>query len=184
MVEIVTLDPADVQRTVSGDNETTRFMALLAEIQVLAKYIDRARQEIAVLSADDVVKCHVITATDELDAIIRHTAEATTTILDACESIERVSTDDFSKVVPTATSRIYEACSFQDITGQRVGKIVRTLKLIEARIVEILNVFSPSANSEAGAKQRQEDTSLLNGPQQPGAAMDQDAIDALLECGE
>ena len=34
-------------------------------------------------------------------------------------------------------TRIYEACSFQDITGQRIGKVVTALKAIEGRVQQV-----------------------------------------------
>ena len=40
-----------------------------------------------------------------------------------------------------ATTRIYEACSFQDITGQRITKVVTTLKTIEAKVAQIVATF-------------------------------------------
>ncbi len=40
-----------------------------------------------------------------------------------------------------ATTRIYEACSFQDITGQRITKVVATLKTIERKVAHIIGTF-------------------------------------------
>ena len=57
---------------------------LLGEIRLLAEYIDRTRRDITALGADRILKSHVLTATDQLDAIVIHTAEATSTILDVC----------------------------------------------------------------------------------------------------
>ncbi len=87
-------------------------------------------------------------------------------------------------------TRIYEACSFQDLTGQRITKVVTTLKTIEKKVAHIIDVFQPDPNGERGeavAVARKEPpppedaaASLLNGPQLPANAMDQSDIDALL----
>ena len=80
-----------------------------------------------------------------------------------------------------ATTRIYEACSFQDITGQRITKVVGTLKTIEAKVVQIVATFGngdrETLDEFAGAAT---DAALLNGPQHPAVAMDQSDIDKLL----
>ncbi len=173
--------PALNHVTLTPTDQIAEHVALLTEVQTLAAYIDRTRREIAALGVDRVVKSHVVTATDELDAIVMHTAAATTTILDACEVLDSASSTDSYYVTSAATARIYEACSFQDITGQRVGKVVQTLKSIEVRIADILRAFDNPARPESSPEEDARADSLLNGPQQPGEAMDQQAIDALLE---
>ena len=53
-----------------------------------------------------------------------------------------------------ATTRIYEACGFQDITGQRITKVVATLKAIERKVAQIVATFggaSTGARAMAGA---------------------------------
>jgi chemotaxis protein CheZ len=83
---------------------------------------------------------------------------------------------------------VYEACSFQDITGQRITKVVATLQAIERKVAHITAVFGrdhfmPRASEAANAGAIEGTiaaASLLNGPQLPAAAMDQSTIDALL----
>ncbi|MFN4089515.1 MAG: chemotaxis protein CheZ, partial [Alphaproteobacteria bacterium] len=106
-------------------------MKLHAEITQLAEYIRDARREIAELDTDEIRRQHIPAATDELDAIVAATEEATGTILDCAEQIESVADGldaDAQATLRDATTKIFEACNFQDITGQRIGKIVRTLK--------------------------------------------------------
>ncbi len=162
----------------AGSVTMTEHRALLAELRVLADFIDQARQEVAAVGVDEIVRRDVPAATDELDAVIVHTAEATGLILDECERLEAVvAATPLRSEVNLRTARIYEACSFQDITGQRVAKVVSTLKTIEAKIAEILSVFGrhPTRPTE-----RLPQPVLLNGPQRQGDAMDQGAVDALL----
>jgi chemotaxis protein CheZ len=170
--------------TMRGDL-TASEASLLSEIEELAATVANARAEISALGADDITHSHIPSATDELDAIVAHTAEATNSILECCETIDslmpRLSAEDAS-AMQDVTTRIYEACSFQDITGQRITKVVATLKTIESKVAHIIDVFEPDS-----ARSRTEETapadlaaSLLNGPQLPAAAMDQSDIDALL----
>ena len=72
--------------------------------------------------------------------------------------------------------RIYEAFSFQDITGQRIAKIVATLQAIEAKVGHIRGAFGSSAPVPV----LPDEASLLNGPQLPADAMAQAEIDLLL----
>jgi chemotaxis protein CheZ len=178
-----------VLSTMRGDltaNETT----LLAEIEELASTVANARAEIAALGADDITVSHIPSATDELDAIVAHTATATDSILECCEKIDTVTprlTPEDAEVMQDVVTRIYEACSFQDLTGQRITKVVATLKTIEAKVAHIIDVFQPDVTGErAGAAAMARKAaeapapSLLNGPQLPANAMDQSDIDALL----
>ena len=91
---------------------------------------------------------------------------------------------DAAARLQTATTQIYEACSFQDITGQRITKVVKTLKHIESKVEAILAVFGseleslPAAEAEPAKDEQQ---SLLNGPALPNSGGNTQAdIDALL----
>jgi chemotaxis protein CheZ len=179
-----------VLTTMRGDltaNETT----LLAEIEELASTVANARAEIAALGADDINESHIPSATDELDAIVAHTATATDSILECCEKIDTVTprlSEEDAAAMQDVVTRIYEACSFQDLTGQRITKVVSTLKAIEAKVAHIIDVFQPDPTGERAVaatlarKEAAEEAapSLLNGPQLPANAMDQSDIDALL----
>ena len=187
-------DPAEIERLIasvvsslSGDT-TLADLQLYRELEALSEYIRSARSEIAGLRPDEISKQHLPMATDELDAVVLATADATGVILAAMEEIEQLATTLPAKQagpLGEAVVRVYEACGFQDITGQRITKVVRTLKHIEAKIDALLAVFGgellalpelapppPPADDHA---------SLLNGPALPSAAGNTQAdIDALL----
>ena len=153
----------------------------LSEVKLLAEYIDRIRRDIMALGGNSILKSHVLTATNQLDAIVINTAEATSTILDVCETLESTPVLAAHAAIGAATARIYEACSFQDITGQRVAKVVATLQEIESKIAEILNTFGDGLSAPPHPRPQRPANTLLNGPQQPGIGMDQSAVDALLD---
>ncbi len=184
--------------TMRGDL-TASEASLLSEIEELAATVANARAEIAALGADDITVSHIPSATDELDAIVAHTAAATNNILECCEAMDAVMprlTPEDAAAMQDVTTKIYEACSFQDITGQRITKVVATLKTIESKVAHIIDVFDTESGARRGedrkiaeakpgeAKPAPADpanpASLLNGPQLPAAAMDQSDIDALL----
>ena len=184
-------DAAFVAKTVRTVLSTMREhlaggeLALLTEVEELAVTVRNARAEIAALGADDITASHIPSATDELDAIVVHTATATNGILACCEELDDLSKQigpDSAEILQSALTKIYEACSFQDITGQRISKVVTTLKAIEVKVAGIMDVFAPNGLPQDAMRGSGPDlpASLLNGPQMPAAAMDQSAIDALL----
>ncbi len=157
--------------------------ALLVEIEDLAAMVANARADVAALGADDITASHIPSATDELDAIVTHTATATDSILECCETLEammaRLAPAE-ARLVQDSVTRIYEACSFQDITGQRISKVVATLQAIEQRVTHMIEVFKPGMPAQAAVMHPGPVHGLLNGPQLPDAAMAQSDIDALL----
>jgi len=165
--------------------------SMFEEMKELQVIIDDARQEIGRIGPGDINDKHIPTATDELDAVVEATATATGKIMDACENImERAGTvgGDQGDAITAEVMKIFEACSFQDITGQRITKTVRTLKEIENKVDRIVTAMSNNipdtpANSEAESEEdssAQGDEALLNGPQMAGDAITQDEIDKLL----
>ncbi len=160
---------------------------LLRELEELGHVIASAKEEIAALKSNGVSEPNVSNASDELDAVVAHTADATNAILEACEMLDDTAArkeGPDAAVVQDATMRIYEACSFQDITGQRINKVVNTLKVVDARVTRIVETFGrhhwDGAASGHGQSDGRPDAHLLNGPQLPSSAMAQADIDALL----
>jgi len=172
--------------TTISDDLTAKEAKLLREVEELGRTIATAKAEIATLRVDDITDRDIPFATDELDAIVDHTAQATHAILESCEMLDDVSgtiSGDPAAKLQAATTRIYEACSFQDITGQRITKVVTTLKTIEAKVAQIISTFgSPTEGLERPTHQpaTPPEADLLNGPQLPAHAMDQSDIDKLM----
>ena len=167
--------------SMSGDM-SAREAALLHEIGTLGQAVADARLEIAALRVDDITTSYIPCATDELDAIVTHTAAATESILEVCETLDTLGAAMDGAIagkLQDATVKIYEACSFQDITGQRITKVVATLKTIERAIARIVDTFG-IVTAPAEPSERSRKGGLLNGPQLPAAAMDQSDIDKLL----
>ncbi|GIL41501.1 protein phosphatase CheZ [Roseiterribacter gracilis] len=174
----------DVLTHMHGE-ETGGVGSLYRELGALALFIRQARDDIAAVRPDDIRSTDIPRATDELDAVVGATEAATNTIMDAAEKLTDIGGEvggDVETRVTEIVGRIYEACSFQDITGQRITKVVKTLKVIEGKVERLLRAFGDEV---AGSSAEFEpaptgDAALLNGPQLPGKAMDQDEIDRLM----
>jgi chemotaxis protein CheZ len=178
----------EIMSTMEGDL-TGDHIAISAQLRSLAQYIEATRQELSRLRPNDIAEQHIPNATDELDAVVKETEEATNAIMQAAEEIESVNATlegEAMTKLSDAVTKIYEACSFQDITGQRIRKVVRALKEIEGKVGEMVATLDggPSGSKAAvatppPAEAVQDDASLLNGPQLPGGAISQDDIDSL-----
>ena len=173
----------EIMTTLDGDLSAAD-LKLYREVESLARYIREARREIAELESDEIRRQHIPAATDELDAIVSATEQATGAILDSAETIERAADSldgEAREALCGAVTRIYEACNFQDITGQRIGKIVRALKHIEQKVGALVEAYG---GSDGGRPCREpapaREPELLNGPALPGEASTQAEIDALL----
>ncbi|MCA3262722.1 MAG: protein phosphatase CheZ [Telmatospirillum sp.] len=156
----------------------------------LGLIIAHAKRDLAALQAQEIGRTHLPTAGDELSAIVGATEAATNAILDAVERIEKTANTmpgDAAAAITQDVTAIYEACNFQDITGQRISKVVSVLKEVDATVAELLatldlpKVDLSQAPALASKPQRTGDEALLNGPQSPGGAPNQADIDALFD---
>ncbi len=154
--------------------------ALYQDCCDLATYIANARREIAAMRPSDLKDNKIPRAGMELDAIIKATEAATDTIMASTEQIMHEAGESAS--VNDACMRIFEACSFQDITGQRITKVVKTLEYIESRLDSLQQAWGPDLGiDEPDADDLEGDAVLLNGPQLEGEGVSQDDVDALLD---
>ncbi len=193
------IDPKDLVEVVeaimtSADGDLSSVnLKLYAEIEQLSIYIQRAREEIASLRPDEITAEHLPVAGQELEAVVGATEQATNTIMESVETIEGLTEQmppEVSEKVVDAVTQVYEACGFQDITGQRIKKVVATLTHIEEKVHALLDAFGQEGQSEAvrerarAAKTKADDghpdAGLMNGPQSSDDAISQEDIDALL----
>lgn len=161
--------------------------AIYQELRDLQSIIDESRREIGIPCPAEINDTHIPVATDELDAVVENTAQATGAIMDSCDALSEQAAavgGAAGDAIMAEVTKIYEACSFQDITGQRITKVVRTLKSIEEKVGHLLQALGAHAADHHGEAETGEDESgeagLLNGPQLPGHAISQDEIDKLL----
>src|SRR3712207_8670026 len=100
--------------------------AIYRELRDIATYITTMKEEIGALQANDMKSQRIPAAGRELDLIVQSTAEATNTIMECAEAIMAADASDASAYKAFVDEKmivLFEACSFQDITGQRVRKV-------------------------------------------------------------
>jgi len=157
--------------------------SIYRECRQLSEYIDNARREIATLQPNNLESDDIPRAGMELDAIVQHTEEATNTIMECAEAIMAADPDDeekFKQTVQNNIVQIFEACSFQDITGQRISKVVHTLEHVELRLNELRSLLGVSEAEVADTTEdRDGEVKLESGPALAGEGIDQSAVDEL-----
>lgn len=142
------------------------------EFVVMKSAIDAAKDEIATLQASSQGASGVHRAAIELDAVVSETERATTTILEAVEEIEQsaqmllATGSDTGRLDPVGAILdrvliLYEACNFQDVTGQRIRKVVSTLQFVEDRLDAVIGLWDAPPSTP-------HDEKMLAGPAVPG----------------
>jgi len=157
---------------------------LYRDCRDLARYIAHARREVAAMRPHELKSEKLPQAGQELDTIVKETEAATNSIMAAAEAIMGVDSSDIAAykiVVETECMKIFEACSFQDITGQRIQKVVQTLVHIEHRLEKLRKAFGADLADSAPAPGELPtgDAALLHGPQLHGQGVDQASVDAM-----
>jgi chemotaxis protein CheZ len=105
---------------------------LKVELDLIYDAINRTKQEIAVLHGKSFSGAEMAKVTGELGAVVGGTEEATQQILEAAEAIDQsasalaggTSTDQLHRVSEDSQDlvvAIFEACCFQDLSGQRIS---------------------------------------------------------------
>jgi chemotaxis protein CheZ len=156
------------------------------EFNSIADYISRTRDEIAQLRPNDIRDQRIPGAGAELEALVSDTERATETIMSEAEAVMCSETEDidaYKAEVMDSMTKIIEACSFQDLTGQRVSKVVSSLKHIEervARFAQSMGVNDADATEHEIEEAKRREQLHLNGPAIGGPEVAQDDIDALL----
>jgi len=155
---------------------------LVNVLEYLSDHIRVTRDEIGALRTTGGDSAKFSTTTDELEEIVTETARAANRIMDAAETVENVAASleepVTANVLMGAVTNIYEASAFQDITGQRISKIVCALQSLEENMASLMKAFGP-LDDRFAKQEREGDAALLNGPQLEEKASSQTDIDAL-----
>lgn len=191
------LEPAQtLNDTVLEDfhRELQEAARMKVELDNIRNAIDDTKKEIASLHVEGLSSDTSGRFSDELGAVITGTEKATEEILSATELIEdraatliaKLKGDDqgVASDIHEQVVRIFEACNFQDITGQRITKVVSALHFIEQRVTQMTEIWGGMekfATIEVAEPQTKQDSNLLNGPalESDTDVASQDDIDAL-----
>ena len=175
--------------------ELAQAAQLKKELDEIYDAINRTKREIASLHVSGFEGEEMNRVTDELDAVVTGTEGATEKILSAAEVIDdRAGTlsamlkgdnQGLASDIQDQVIEIFESCNFQDLTGQRITKVVGTMRFIEDRIIHMMDIWGGIESFQdvdvVEELHREGDEALLNGPALEGQedVATQDDIDAL-----
>jgi chemotaxis protein CheZ len=148
------------------------------ELAAIHSAITRNMRELSVLINDGNDR-RMTRAAGELGVAVEGMETATQKILSSAEVI-----DDCARALASALSndyhnglaqdvqdhvvRIYEACNFQDLAGQRIGKVIATLIMVEERLLAMIERYSDAGEQPAQPTKPSSDNDLINGPRLDG----------------
>jgi chemotaxis protein CheZ len=167
------------------------FGQVQSDLHAMRDAIATTKLEIAALQQSATGRDGVHRAACELDAVAEATERATTTILGAVEEIEKAANmlrnsgpggrGDHLRTILDRVVLLYETCNFQDVTGQRIEKVIGTMKFVEERLNRVIAVWggdqfqpesAPVADDLSGRK-------LASGPSLPDEVqVSQNEVDA------
>src|SRR5579859_7507312 len=166
---------------------------LKRELVGLFGHLNKLRRELASLHGGE--EHNFITMAETFDDIVKNTENASNTILESMESIDETigtlrSNSDPAVIeacnhINDRVNQVFEACSFQDLTGQRITRLVKGLTFIEERINAMIRVWGRDEISKVIDEVKQEqqektiDEKLLHGPQTESKAINQADVDKL-----
>lgn len=177
----------------SGDSVTRveNIEKLRAELLTLFGQLQLLRTELAAIKYPGDSDIGFSRTGSQLKAVVDATESATDTIMEATERTEEIveklrdkdkSRDKLLDSILENGYEIMEACSFQDITGQRVGKVAKFVDHIEDRINTLINIWGKDDIDRLGNlidDERSEEEKLLSGPTLADEGVSQDDIDKM-----
>lgn len=162
---------------------------LSREIAAVGQYVSRMKREIGALRPNEIYRDQLPSAHGDLDSIREATASSANRIMSAAEAIlalEAPTLDAYRAEVEDKVMQIFEACTFQDISGQRVARVDEMLRHIEKRLQRFaLAVKASDGRSgydrESIMREARREVLIVEGPQNAAAGIDQSAIDKLFD---
>ena len=174
-----------------------RAAQLRSEILNLFQYVQRLREEITAIASGDQAPSPFSGMAAQLGAIVDATESATETILQAMERVGEMAAQlpaaedaaerrTLSAGIASEATQVMEACSFHDIAGQRISKVMGSLQFVEEHVSAMVDLWGreeiEDMAGKTGARQPNgADGVALEGPQLPGQAISQAEIDALFD---
>jgi chemotaxis regulatin CheY-phosphate phosphatase CheZ len=144
-----------LEQAVTAERNAQDIDRLRFDLMEMAKAISLTKSEIAAIHPADHEHSRLTIASEALDAISRTTERATSEILDAAEHIQEAAwtlreegaNATLCDELDRRATEIYTACSFQDLTAQRIVKVVHTLRYLEGRINAMIDIWGGAAPS-------------------------------------
>lgn len=186
----------DVPRQLHSEHDAAQGAPAIGhELAALRDAIVRNKRELSTVINDGSER-RMSRAAGELGAAVEGMETATQKILASAEAIDECArtltsalSDDYhhglAQDVQDHVVRVYEACNFQDLAGQRIGKVIATLIAVEDQLATMIERYhgSGEADRPAAGANRSAAGNLINGPRLDGDTghVSQQDIDAMFD---
>ncbi|GAG97682.1 unnamed protein product [marine sediment metagenome] len=123
--------------------------SIYKEYREIALYIAKTKNEVSQIRTNELRSARVPEAGLELEAVVEAAASATNRIMECAETIMTADPSNpatYHTIINDCIMSIFEACSFQDIAGQRISKVVETLNYIDKRVSKFAKAIDNTEN--------------------------------------
>jgi chemotaxis protein CheZ len=124
------------------------------DLDRIASYVAHLRAEIDALGAHELHGVELPAAGKELVAVVEATETAANDILQGAEAVmtaQLPDSDAYKAFVNARMLALIEACSFQDLTGQRISKVCDALQRMQRRLARFADVARTNTPAPARA---------------------------------
>jgi chemotaxis regulatin CheY-phosphate phosphatase CheZ len=138
-----------LEAAIRGERTAQSLDRIRFELFEMAKAITRTKAEIAAIKPDIRGAGKFGEMTAELDSLMQTTEMATSDILAAAEQIQGIAwtlrehgiDPEVCDLIHAKATDVYTACSVQDLTGQRIAKLIQVLRYLEGRINAMIDIW-------------------------------------------
>ena len=170
----------------------TKYDVLKTEVFRLVNFVQQIKREIASVKHPKSSVDHFGTVSEQLDAIVRSTEDASNMIMESVETIvdnvQEVASDiedenarQHFEAISTSCNMVFQACAFQDLTGQRISKIVKVMSKVEDTLDSLVKIVGEEGFNELPGPDPlptdKGDGIALDGPQLAGQGVSQADVD-------
>lgn len=151
---------------------------LYKEVLKIKEKLKQASVDMESLVPNKIAEEDIPIVTAELSEVTKAAENATNIIIDAAENIMAITSKikemEIVDTINTHATKILEACNFQDISGQRVSKVLKIFDDIDRLTNNLIHSFDIKDDPEV---RKAKEKSLVNGPQLTKDKPSQEEID-------
>ena len=174
---------ARLERSFNESRNTLGFDRFRDDLVDMARSIKRTRVELKQPAKG--TPTDPDSAAGELDSIVKATEEATTEILSAAETVQEIAwtlrengeNQTLCDALDAQATAVYTACSFQDLTAQRISKVIQLLHYLEARLSAVIGIWGLDPDTIAESEGSGAETPPPRGRRSPPGRLSQSDID-------
>ncbi len=151
-----------IEKSIAIQREPTEIDKFRLDVLEMSRAISRTRAEIASIKPENVSGGgRILEASGELDSIVAATEHATSDILAAAEKVQEAAWTmreaggdaGLCDMLDERATEIYTSCSFQDLTAQRIRKVIDALGFLEKRVNAMIDIWEFTEDSQNEASE-------------------------------